>query len=309
VALESNPETSSPKRILSFSFFYSKLQPSLQYELLRNFLLQPSTRLETIPACQFVYHLCVLLSESFNTIPPSPKGTAVDFKIWLSKLREEANLRPELQDSVEPNVDAFDSSSIDSKGFLLERLGELWNTSVNYGTSTTGGSIRSISDYEFQLRDFESAYAEVSGAAVVSPNRVQFYSYKIIHLPATRKAPSDDWDSWSTTSNSAAPKSNIVPISGGNDDWSTSADAWGASKGTNAGCNQSDGWGSTETVKSSWTSGYKASRDGRGSKRKKKVKEGHMSYNCPINPNRGRGGGRGSGRGGGTLVCFKVILL
>jgi hypothetical protein len=106
---------------------------------------------------------------------------AVDFmsaiQVWLSKLREEANLRPELQDSVEPNVDAFDSSSIDSKGFLLERLGELWNTSVNYGTSTTGGSIRSISDYEFQLRDFESAYAEVSGAAVSAnqlPGEVTF---------------------------------------------------------------------------------------------------------------------------------------
>ncbi len=89
-------------------------------------------------------------------------------------------------------------------------------------------------------------------------------------LPASSnsKTPSDDWDSWSTTSNSTAPKSNIVPISDGNDDWSTSVDAWGAFKGTNAGSNQSDGWGSTETVKSSWTSGYNASRDGRGSERK-----------------------------------------
>jgi hypothetical protein len=34
-----------------------------------------------------------------------------------------------------------------------------------------------------------------------------------------------------------------------------------------------------------------------------------MSYNYPTDANLGRGGGRGSGRGGGTLVCFKVILL
>ena len=42
-------------------------------------------------------------------------------------------------------------------------------------------------------------------------------------LPASRnsKTPSDDWDSWSTPSNSTAPKSNIVPISGGNESLDT----------------------------------------------------------------------------------------
>ena len=89
-------------------------------------------------------------------------------------------------------------------------------------------------------------------------------------LPASSnsKTPSDDWDSWSTTSNSTAPGSNIVPISGGNDDWSTSADASEVSQETNAGSNQSDGWRSTETVKSSRTSGYNASRGGGVSERK-----------------------------------------
>lgn len=76
------------------------------------------------------------------------------------------------QDSVEPNVDAFASSSIHSKGILLDRLHEFWNPSVEHEISTAVGSIRSISDYEYQLRDFESAYEEVSHTAVVSANPI-----------------------------------------------------------------------------------------------------------------------------------------
>ena len=42
-------------------------------------------------------------------------------------------------------------------------------------------------------------------------------------LPASSnsKTPSDDCESWSSTSNSTAPKSNIVPISGGNESLDT----------------------------------------------------------------------------------------
>jgi hypothetical protein len=178
VALESNPETSSRERVKSFALFFSHLRPSLQCHLLLNFESQHGFRLQTIPSWQFFYRdVCAIFSESSNTSPPPLKCMAVDFmngiQVWLSRLREEAKLRPELQDSVEPNIDALESSSIDSKGFLLERLEELWNTSVDYGTSTTVGSICSISDYEFQKQNFESTYEEVYGTAVVSPNRVQ----------------------------------------------------------------------------------------------------------------------------------------
>lgn len=36
--------------------------------------------------------------------------------------------------------------------------------------------------------------------------------------------------------------------------------------------------------------------------------EGHLSYNCPTGPTRGRGGGRGGG-GGSTRPCFKVTSV
>ena len=174
VALESNPETSSRKRVKSFALFFSKLRPSLQCHLLLDFESQHGFRLKTIPSWQFIYQdLCAIFSESSYSSPPPLWCMTVDFmngiQVWLSKLREEAKLRPELQDSVELNVDALESSSIDSKSFLLST----WNTSVDYGTSTTVGSICSISDYEFQKQNFESAFEEVYGTAVVSPNRVQ----------------------------------------------------------------------------------------------------------------------------------------
>ncbi len=35
--------------------------------------------------------------------------------------------------------------------------------------------------------------------------------------------------------------------------------------------------------------------------------EGHVSYNCPTGPTRGRGGGRGGG--GSTRPCFKVTFV
>jgi hypothetical protein len=86
------------------------------------------------------------------------------------------------QDSVEPNVDAFESSSIHSKGFLLERVQEFLNPSVAHDFATPVGSIRSIADYEYQLRDFESAYKEVSRTAVVSANHTGDLKKQLIFL-------------------------------------------------------------------------------------------------------------------------------
>ena len=67
----------------------------------------------------------------------------VDFmngiQVWLSKLREEAKLRPKL---VEPNGDATDSVLEHTSVILLSRL------------------FPSL-DPDFQLRDFELAYAEI----------------------------------------------------------------------------------------------------------------------------------------------------
>jgi hypothetical protein len=113
VALESHPETSRRKRVILFVFFSSNLEsnlgPSLQCHLLLDFESQHSFCLKTIPSWQFVYQdVWAIFSESSNTSPPPLKCMAVDFmsaiQVWLSKLREEANLRPELQDSVEPSM-------------------------------------------------------------------------------------------------------------------------------------------------------------------------------------------------------------
>ena len=91
VALESNPETSSRKRVKSFALFFSNLRPSLQCHLLLNFESQHGFRLRTIPSWQFIYQdVCAIFSESSNTSPPPLKSTAVDFingiQAWLSKL-------------------------------------------------------------------------------------------------------------------------------------------------------------------------------------------------------------------------------
>ena len=251
-------------------------------------------------------------------------------------MREEAKLRPELQDSVEPIDDATDpvlkhtaavSLSQKSNNPSVElnagkggsttdwiAASDAWNsktstliaaasqTEENAGTLSTDDWYektnsqttnsnekdasscvsKSTNDWDACADAWASSSSKTPRNEVKAITNVDQSSWGATRkLPASSnsKTPSDDWDSWSTPSNSTAPKSNIVPISGGNDDWSTSADAWGASEGTNAGSNQSNGWGSTETVKSSWTSGYNASRDGRGSERK------------PLRP------------------CFKVIIL
>ena len=57
---------------------------------------------------------------------------------------------------------------ISGGGFLLERFREVFDSAVEGENSLTGGSIRSISDYLFQLRDFELAYAEMSSSEVAA---------------------------------------------------------------------------------------------------------------------------------------------
>jgi hypothetical protein len=63
--------------------------------------------------------------------------------------------------------DLGSTPSISSGGFFLERFRDLLDPAVEEVASITGGSICSQSDYLFQLRDFESAFEEVSKASLV----------------------------------------------------------------------------------------------------------------------------------------------
>jgi hypothetical protein len=61
-----------------------------------------------------------------------------------------------------------ESSPISYKGVLLEQFRGLLNPStVEEEISITGGSICSVSDYLFQLRDFESAFDEITSSSVL----------------------------------------------------------------------------------------------------------------------------------------------
>jgi hypothetical protein len=51
---------------------------------------------------------------------------------------------------------------ISGGGFLLERFREFFYSAAERAPSITGGSICSVSDYLFQLRDFELAFEELS---------------------------------------------------------------------------------------------------------------------------------------------------
>lgn len=56
---------------------------------------------------------------------------------------------------------------ISGRGFLLERFREVFDSAVEGENSLTGGSIRSISDYLFQLRDFEMVYEAILMSSAV----------------------------------------------------------------------------------------------------------------------------------------------
>ena len=136
-----------------------------------------------------LFVLILLIFNNLSFIPKVSDHSIVDFDFIQKSVQEERynkSDKSENQQVMVPDHSPWntasksnhpDSSSFHGKGFLLERFRELWNPSLEHGTSTTGGSIRSISDYEFQLRDFESAYAEVFGAAVSAnqlPGEVTF---------------------------------------------------------------------------------------------------------------------------------------
>jgi hypothetical protein len=340
VALESNPESSSRKRITSFFLLFSNLRPSLQCHLLLNFESQHGSRLKTIHSWQFIYRdVCAIFSDSSNTCSPPLKCMDVDFmktiEIWLSDLAEEAKLRPELQESIKPNDDATDpvleqmvTVSVSSKSNIpsveLNPDGDASTTdwvdasdalaatksnklaAAESETKSFSGIVssndwcgktnsltmdlkvkdsascmsKSVDDWDACADSWTSGNKKTGNEKKTVTNGDQSSWDVPCKMPSNKSiAPSDDWNSWSSTSNSTTSKSNVVSTSGLNDDWSTSTDAWASSKGTTTGSSQSDPWGSTETVKNSWTGGYNPSRGGRGGAR------------TPLRP------------------CFKVIVL
>ena len=131
-----------------------------------------------------LFVLILLIFNNLSFIPKVSDHSIADFDFIQKSIQEERynkSDKSENQQVMVPDHSPWntasksnhpDSSSFQGKGFLLERLQEFWNPSVEHEISTAVGSIRSISDYEYQLRDFESAYEEVSGTAVVSANQI-----------------------------------------------------------------------------------------------------------------------------------------
>jgi hypothetical protein len=190
-------------------------------------------------------------------------------------------LRPELGDSVEPNVDATDpvlkhtaavslsqksnnpsvelnagkggstidwiaaSDAWDSKTSTL--IAAASQTETNAGTLSTDDWCEKTNSQTTNSNEKEASpcvsnsksystndWDACADAWASSSNKTSRNEVKAItnvdqsswgatrKLPASNnsKTPSDDWDSWST-SNLTTPQSNIVPISGGNDEWSS----------------------------------------------------------------------------------------
>jgi hypothetical protein len=219
VALQSNPETSNRTRTASFLLFFSKLRPFLQFHLLLNFESQHGLRLKTIQSWQFVYRdACEIFSFASNTKMPPIKCMAVDFmkaiEVWISELTEEAVLRPELQESLEPEVVITDPVLEHSAAASVSKKSDVPPVVLNPGNN-------------FEKNDWTTASDEWT-----STTSTQIVAAAPVAGVKARTFSTDDWsgtsDSLTTDSKrkELAPRS-CAPISTG--DWNACADAWTSS--------------------------------------------------------------------------------
>ncbi|KAI9558955.1 hypothetical protein GHT06_015744 [Daphnia sinensis] len=253
VALEANRGSSGRERIASFILFFSKLKPSLQCRLILDFAAQKNHFLGSLHSWQFVFRdLCDILSISCQFQSPPAKTLASDFmkaiEAWLLELAQEMELRPELQELVEPHIELE----------CVELQKELITSPKSDPRAIPASVIVTEESEKLAISDNSSCQASLDLWDASTSSNSQGDTLK---RSSELCAPSDDWSTATKDSNSACNMS--IPPAVDCDDWNAASDAWAstndsqhASKKAVGKVSIDDDWG--EKADSSKTDSFKA---------------------------------------------------